>query len=135
MSPELPYLGAGVVALIGGVRREGKLPSKGLQGLVATVVLVLVASALGNTKAAPLVRAVGVLVLTASVYGAVRVFQEKPAVPSSVKTSVAKITSPSATRTPGNSNAASGFPSRKTTGTKKAPGAGKGVGGGGGGGF
>ena len=72
MSPELPYLAAGTVAVIGGTRKAGKFPPNGLTAVVGTVVLVIVASATGNTRFAPLVNAIGLLLLMASVYGAAK---------------------------------------------------------------
>jgi peptidoglycan/LPS O-acetylase OafA/YrhL len=77
-APELPFLGAGAVALIAGVKREGHFPAKGWSSIIATIVLVLVASATTGSKAAPLVRAVGILLLLAAVIGAVRAFQVSP---------------------------------------------------------
>jgi hypothetical protein len=63
------------VALIGGIRREGRFPAAGVQALVATAVLVLVASSSGGTRVAPLVRALGLALLLASVIGATRNFR------------------------------------------------------------
>lgn len=72
MAPELPFLAAGAVALVGGARREGKFPANGIKALVATAILVLIASATANTSAAPLVRALGLITLLGAVFGAAR---------------------------------------------------------------
>lgn len=78
MRPELPYLGAGAVALIGGARTEGGFPRDGMRSIIATAILVLIASATSETRAAPLVKALGLLLLLAAIYGTVRRFQTKP---------------------------------------------------------
>lgn len=77
MSPELPFLAAGAVAIVGGTRKAKHFPKNGLNAVVATVVLVIVASATGATKAAPLVNAVGLLVLMASVMATTKNFQKR----------------------------------------------------------
>jgi peptidoglycan/LPS O-acetylase OafA/YrhL len=71
MHPELPFLGAGAIALIGGAMREHGWPSNATTSIVGTVALVLVASATANTRIAPLVRAIGLLLLLTSVMAAV----------------------------------------------------------------
>ena len=78
MRPELPFLGAGAVALIGGTARAGGFPPNGLNAVVGTTVLVLVASATAGTKIAPLIHAIGLLLLLASVMAATRQFKPKP---------------------------------------------------------
>lgn len=70
MTPEIPYLAAGIVAVVGGARREGAFPKNGIRALIATAILVLIASATAGTKAAPLVRAVGLALLLAAVLAA-----------------------------------------------------------------
>ena len=77
MNPEIPFLAAGAIAIIGGTRREGHFPNKGLEGVIATVVLVIFASATKGTKIAPLVHAVGLLLLMAAVFAATKDFQIK----------------------------------------------------------
>jgi hypothetical protein len=77
MRPELPFLAAGAIAIVGGTKREGKFPVNGMQALIATVVLVVAASATANTRIAPLVHAIGLLLLMAAVYGTVRQYQKK----------------------------------------------------------
>lgn len=70
--PELPYLGAGTLAITAGIIRQGKWPDNALRSVIATIVLVLFASATGDTKVAPVVRAIGLLFLMAALYGVVR---------------------------------------------------------------
>lgn len=70
--PELPFLGAGALALVGGAIKEGHWPDKSLTAIIATVVLVLFASATADTKIAPVVRAIGLLFLMAALFGVVR---------------------------------------------------------------
>lgn len=77
MNPEMPYLAAGAVAIIGGVRREGHFPHNGLNAVIATVVLVIVASATANTRIAPLVRAIGLALLLSAVIAATPAFNTK----------------------------------------------------------
>lgn len=78
MRAELPYLGAGIVSLVGGYRSEGRWPDYGTRAVVATVVLVIVAAAANGTKVAPLARAVGMLMLLGAVYGATRQYMKRP---------------------------------------------------------
>lgn len=75
MRPELPYLAAGVVAIAGGAAREKKWPKEGANALLATFVMVVITSATAGTRIAPLIRAIGLLLLLASVMVAVPVFQ------------------------------------------------------------
>jgi len=75
--PEMPYMAAGAVALIGGIRKEKKFPTNGVVAVAGTVILVIVASATANTVIAPLVRAIGFLLLMAAVFAATRQFQKK----------------------------------------------------------
>lgn len=75
--PEIPYLGAGALALVGGAIRQGRWPDHALTSVVATVVLVLFASATADTKIAPVVRAIGLLFLMASLFGVVRASIDK----------------------------------------------------------
>jgi peptidoglycan/LPS O-acetylase OafA/YrhL len=77
MSPELPFLAAGTIAVIGGTRKSGGFPRNGMNAVVATVVLVIVASATGDTPVAPAVHAIGLLVLLAASMAAVKDFQAK----------------------------------------------------------
>ena len=77
MRPELPYLGAGALAITGGAIREGKWPGEGMKAVVGTVALVIGASATADTRFAPLVHAVGLLLLLASVMAVVKATQKK----------------------------------------------------------
>jgi dolichol kinase len=72
MGPELPYLGAGIVSIVGGAIREKKWPETTVKSLVGTVALVIAASATADTRFAPLVRAVGMLLLLTSIMAAVK---------------------------------------------------------------
>lgn len=77
MAPEFPFLAAGAIAVVGGYRREGQFPKDGMRAVLATVALVIVASATNGSRFAPLVRAFGFLVLLGSVYATVRTYQSK----------------------------------------------------------
>lgn len=70
MAPETAFLAAGAVAIAGGAAQERAWPKTGYRAVVATVVLVLVASATSRTPLAPLVRALGLVMLMAAIYGA-----------------------------------------------------------------
>lgn len=74
--PELPFLAAGAVAVTGATIRDGKFPALG-KTAIGVVALVLVASATINTKAAPLIHALGLLILMATVMGATRIIYNK----------------------------------------------------------
>lgn len=67
MRPELPFLAAGSIAIAGGFVREKAWPENGTKALIGTLVLVVVASATSGTAIAPLVRALGLLLLLISV--------------------------------------------------------------------
>lgn len=77
MRAEMPYLAAGAVSIIGGTAREGRFPSHGINAVIGTVVLVIAASATSETKMAPLVRAIGLLLLMTTVMAAVPAFNKK----------------------------------------------------------
>lgn len=70
MSPELPYLAAGGVALAGGAIAEKKWPANGVKAVLGTVVLVIIASATAGSRFAPLVHAIGLLLLLTAVISA-----------------------------------------------------------------
>jgi peptidoglycan/LPS O-acetylase OafA/YrhL len=72
MRPEFPFLAAGGIALIGGAKAEGKWPDNWASVLIGTVVLVVVASATAGTKVAPLVRAIGLLLVVTTILAAVK---------------------------------------------------------------
>ena len=77
MRPEMPYLAAGGVALAGGVAKSGGLPDNAMSSVVGTVALVIVASATTDTPIAPIVRAIGLLLLLAAVMASVPAFTSK----------------------------------------------------------
>lgn len=77
MAPELPYLLAGGIAVIGGFTREGKWPDKGTEAILATVALTTVASLTANTAGAPLVAGIGWLLVLTAVYTSVPAFDPK----------------------------------------------------------
>lgn len=77
MRPEMPFLAAGGVALAGGVAKSGGLPKNTLSAVVGTVALVIVASATADTPIAPVVRAIGLLLLLAAVMASVPAFTAK----------------------------------------------------------
>lgn len=64
MRPELPFLAAGAVALVGAVLRDGKLPASLSRPAIGVAVLVILAAATQRTKVAPVVNAFGMLLLT-----------------------------------------------------------------------
>lgn len=66
MRPEMPFLAAGTIAIAGGAIREKQWPSEGAQAVIGTLILVIFASATANTRIAPLVRAIGLLLLLAA---------------------------------------------------------------------
>lgn len=72
MRPELPFLAAGAITLAGGAIKEKKWPKDSNKAIIATVGLVVVASATGNTKVAPLVSAIGMLFLLAATLATVK---------------------------------------------------------------
>lgn len=77
MHPELPFLAAGGIALIGGAVSEGHWPSNWASSVIGTVVLVVAASATAGTPIGPLVHAIGILLVLTSIMAAVRVAQIK----------------------------------------------------------
>lgn len=77
MRPEFPFLAAGGIALAGGAKAEGKWPSNWPSVLIGTVVLVVIASATNESKIAPLVRAIGLLLVVTTIMAAVKLNNEK----------------------------------------------------------
>ena len=75
MRPEIPFLAAGAVAIVGGTRREGHFPANGLNAVVGTVTLVIVASATANTRVAPYNAAIRTNKPMACANGATRAYQ------------------------------------------------------------
>lgn len=71
MRPEMPFLAAGAVAITGGAIREHKWPSRATNAVIGTVILTLAASAATNSRLAPLVHAIGLLLLLATVMATV----------------------------------------------------------------
>ncbi len=81
--PELPFLAAGGVAVVGSTIRTGQLPDL-TRVAVGTIGLVILASATSDSAAAPLVRAVGLLVLLVACMSAVNaVIKSKSKFPAS----------------------------------------------------
>lgn len=66
MRPEMPYLAAGAIAIGGGAIKNHGWPTNTLTSVIGTVALVIFASATAGTKVAPLVRAVGLLLVLAA---------------------------------------------------------------------
>ncbi len=67
MRPEMPWLAAGGVSLIGSIARDKAFPHNAFPSVIATAGIVIVAAASRGTKVESLVRAVGVLALIAVV--------------------------------------------------------------------
>ncbi len=77
MRPELPFLGAGVVSIAGGAIQQGKWPDSTVRSILGTIGLVVVASATTGTRFAPLVHAIGLLLLLTAVMAAVKAANDK----------------------------------------------------------
>lgn len=77
MKPELPYLAAGTLAVAGGVIREHGWPPNLTRSIIGTVVLVIAASTATDTRFAPLVHAIGLLLVLAATMAAVRAVQSR----------------------------------------------------------
>jgi len=75
--PELPFLAAGGIALIGGAIHEGHWPSSWGRSVIGTVVLVVAASATADTPIGPLVHAIGILLVVTSLMAAVKAANDK----------------------------------------------------------
>jgi hypothetical protein len=71
MRPELPFLAAGGITIVGGVRQENAWPANGVKVVIATFVLVIIASASAGSALAPLVRAFGILLVLVAILGSV----------------------------------------------------------------
>lgn len=67
MNAEMPFLLTGAVVLVGGTARDKGWPKEGLNAIIATGVLVILASLTNGTDFAPAVRALGLLALLAAV--------------------------------------------------------------------
>lgn len=68
MRPEMPYLAAGSIAMIGGIARDGGFPPDAWKSVFGTVALVVLASATSQSRIEPVVKAFGILLLIAAVY-------------------------------------------------------------------
>jgi len=67
MRPELPYLTAGSIAIVGGMAKERSWPREGHKAVLATLIMVVIASTTSGTSIAPLVRAIGLLAVLGAV--------------------------------------------------------------------
>ena len=74
MRPEFPFLAAGAISLAAGAKRERGFPSNGMTAVIATVALVIIASATAGSRSAPIVRAFGMIALLATVMAAIPTF-------------------------------------------------------------
>ena len=74
--PEMPILLAGAITLTGGIVREKGWPAEGLNALIGTGILVIVASLTANTSFAPLVRAIGLLLVLVAVMATLPIIQK-----------------------------------------------------------
>lgn len=72
MRPEFPFLAAGAVTIIGATVKEKHWPKDAVRSIVGTVALVVIASATADTPLAPLVHALGLLVLLVAAMAAIR---------------------------------------------------------------
>lgn len=70
-NPTLLVASAGAIAIGAGLAREGHFPDNGMNAVLATGGLIVVASALGSTPLRPVVSGFAWLLLIASVYSAV----------------------------------------------------------------
>lgn len=77
MRPELPYLAAGTTSVIGGAIAAKGWPDNMVRSAIGTVVLVVAASATAGTRIAPLVHAIGLLLLLTAIMAAVKATQIK----------------------------------------------------------
>jgi len=74
--PELPYLAAGSLAILTGMARDRAWPKEGHKAIIATIVMVIMASTTAGTKVAPLVRAMGLLLVLGVTLSAVPVLKK-----------------------------------------------------------
>ena len=70
MRPEMPYLAAGGIVLAGGAIKKKGPPPNAVRSVMGTVVLVIVASATAGSRVAPLVHAIGILLVMGAVLSA-----------------------------------------------------------------
>lgn len=71
LRPEMPYLAAGAISVVGGAVKEKAFPANGVLSITATIFLVIVVSMSTGTKIAPLLHAIGMLLVLGAVYGTV----------------------------------------------------------------
>jgi hypothetical protein len=67
MNVEMPFLLTGAVVLVGGTARDKGWPKEGFNAIIATTVLVILSSLTNGTDFAPLVHAIGLLMLLSAV--------------------------------------------------------------------
>lgn len=72
MRPELPFLAAGAVSLTGGAIANHSWPPDALRSLIGTAALTIIASATAGTRIAPLVHAIGLLLLLTAGMAAIK---------------------------------------------------------------
>lgn len=70
----MPFLAAGALTISAGVAKDRAFPSNGVSAVLGTVALVIAASATADTPVAPLVHAIGLLLLLAAGIAAVNTF-------------------------------------------------------------
>lgn len=73
----MPFLAAGAIAIGGSVAVNKAFPTNGVPAVLGTIALVIVASSTAGTRVAPLVRAVGLLMVMASVMATVKTINKK----------------------------------------------------------
>lgn len=76
-SPETPFIASGILVVATAVKRDGALQAAAFRGILASLVIVVLASYTAGTRAAPIVRAIGIVSLLATLTLAVRVYTEK----------------------------------------------------------
>lgn len=75
-SPEAPFIASTVLVIAAAVKRDGKIEGTAFRAVLATIAIVVVASLTAHTRAAPIVRALGIVYLLASAMLAINVFTE-----------------------------------------------------------
>lgn len=76
-APETPFVLSALFIIAASVKRAGKVDTSAFRGLLASLFLVIIASATSGTKAAQVVRAFGYLFFIVSASVAVRAFTSK----------------------------------------------------------
>jgi hypothetical protein len=78
VNPELPFLAAGAIAVAGGTAKAKHFPPPHMTvAVIGTLVLVIIASASKDSKAAPVIHAIGLLMLLAAVMSAMPLLTKK----------------------------------------------------------